>query len=218
MQKLWKKLTPWLDRKPSQVKFSTRFIAYVIDWAIGGVVAGFPAVLLYAAITKRSDMFSDLYVFPALGYPTYFSYIAGFSCLLVAIIYYVYIPYKKYPGQTLGKKWMKIKIMKMNGDPLDLKTLFIRQICGLMLIEGVSMVVSNYLRQMLTLATGIYLEYYLLAIGSLITVISCVLVFNSPSKRAIHDYMAKTRVALETEEYKPVDNKKIKSKHKKKHQ
>ena len=218
MQKLWKKLTPWLDRKPSQVKFSTRFIAYVIDWAIGGVIAGFPAVLLYAAITKRSDMFSDLYVFPALGYPTYFSYIAGFSCLLVAIIYYVYIPYKKYPGQTLGKKWMKIKIMKMNGDPLDLKPLFIRQICGLMLIEGVSMVVSNYLRQMLTLATGIYLEYYLLAIGSLITVISCVLVFNSPSKRAIHDYMAKTRVALETEEYKPVDNKKIKSKHKKKHQ
>ena len=218
MQKLWKKLTPWLDRKPSQVTFSTRFIAYVIDWAIGGVIAGFPAVLLYAAITKRSDMFSDLYVFPALGYPTYFSYIAGFSCLLVAIIYYVYIPYKKYPGQTLGKKWMKIKIMKMNGDPLDLKTLFIRQICGLMLIEGVSMVVSNYLRQMLTLATGIYLEYYLLAIGSLITVISCVLVFNSPSKRAIHDYMAKTRVALETEEYKPVDNKKIKSKHKKKHQ
>ena len=100
MQKLWKKLTPWLDRKPSQVKFSTRFIAYVIDWAIGGVIAGFPAVLLYAAITKRSDMFSDLYVFPALGYPTYFSYIAGFSCLLVAIIYYVYIPCLLYTSDA----------------------------------------------------------------------------------------------------------------------
>lgn len=214
MRNLWKKLTSWLDRKPSQVKFSTRLIAYAIDWAIGGVIAGFPAVLLYAAVTKRSDMFSNLYVFPALGYPTYWAYIAGILCIIVAFVYFVYIPYKKYPGQTLGKKWMKIKIMRLDGEPLDLKTLMIRQIGGLMLIEGVSMVVANYLRQMLTLLTGFYVEYYLLAIGSFITVISCILVFNTPSHRAIHDYMAKTRVALENEVYVP---KKERIKNKKRH-
>lgn len=217
MQNLWKKLTPWLDRKPSQVKFSTRFIAYVIDWALGGIIAGFPAVLIFAAVTKSSDMFSDLYVFPALGFPVYWSYIAGLLCILVAIIYYVYIPYKKYPGQTLGKKWMKIKIMRLDGEDLDLKTLIIRQVFGLILIEGVAVVVANYLRQMLTLATGVYVEYYLLAIGSVITVISCIFVFNTPSARAIHDYMAKTRVALETEEYVPADSKKTKIRHKKRH-
>lgn len=103
MQKLWRKLTPWLDRKPTKVKFITRFIAYVIDWAIGGIIAGFPAVFIYAAVTKRSDMFSDLYVFPALDFPIYWSFIAGIFCVLVALVYYVYIPYKKYPGQTLGK-------------------------------------------------------------------------------------------------------------------
>lgn len=215
MQNLWKKLTPWLDRKPSKVKFSTRFIAYVIDWALGGIIAGFPAVLIFAAVTKSSDMFSDLYVFPALGFPVYWSYIAGLLCILVAIVYYVYIPYKKYPGQTLGKKWMKIKIMRLDGEDLDLKTLIIRQVFGLILIEGVAVVVANYLRQMLTLATGVYVEYYLLAIGSVITVVSCIFVFNTPSARAIHDYMAKTRVALETEEYVPADSKK--TRHKKRH-
>lgn len=217
MQKLWRKLTPWLDRKPTKVKFITRFIAYVIDWAIGGIIAGFPAVFIYAAVTKRSDMFSDLYVFPALDFPVYWSFVAGIFCVLVALVYYVYIPYKKYPGQTLGKKWMKIKIMRLDGQPLDLKTLFIRQILGLMLLEGVSMVVTNYIRQMLTLATGFYLDYYLLAFGSFITVISCILVFNTPSARAIHDYMAKTRVALEDEEYH-VTEKKKKSKSKLKNQ
>lgn len=214
MQKLWKKLTPWLDRKPSKVKFSTRLAAYVIDWAIGGIIGGFPAVLLYAAVTKSSDMFSNLYVFPAMGFPVYWAYLAGVSCIIVALVYFVYIPYKKCPGQTLGKKWMKIKIMRLDGKPLDLKTLMIRQVGGLMLLEGVSMVVANYLRQMLTLASGYYVEYYLLALGSVITVVSCVLVFNSPSGRAIHDYMAKTRVALEGEEFVP---NKEKAKRKKRH-
>lgn len=112
---------------------------------------------------------------------------------------------------------MKIKIMRLDGQPLDLKTLFIRQILGLMLLEGVSMVATNYIRQMLTLATGFYLDYYLLAFGSFITVISCILVFNTPSARAIHDYMAKTRVALEDEEYH-ITEKKKKSKSKLKNQ
>lgn len=217
MRNLWKKLTPWLDRKPSKVEVIPRVGAYVIDWALGGIIAGFPAVLIYAALADTSDMFSNLYVFPALGFPVYWSYFAGILCVLVALFYYVYIPYKKYPGQTLGKRAMKLKIMRIDGKELDLKTLVIRQVLGLLLIEGVAVVVANYIRQMLTLATGIYLEYYLLAIGSAITIVSCILVYTTPSKRAIHDYMANTRVALVDEVYQPVISKKEKAKQKKKH-
>ena len=74
MRQLWKKLTFWVDRKPSKVNFSTRLIAYALDWAIGGIIAGLPAVAIYGLVTDRSDMFSDLYVFPSLGYSVCWSY------------------------------------------------------------------------------------------------------------------------------------------------
>ena len=58
MRQLWKKLTFWVDRKPSKVNFSTRLIAYALDWAIGGIIAGLPAVAIYGLVTDRSDAVS----------------------------------------------------------------------------------------------------------------------------------------------------------------
>ena len=103
-------------------------------------------------------------------------------------MHYIYIPYKKYPGQKLAKHWLKIKIVN-NDDYSDvsLKTLIIRQGIGLFLLEGSAIVVTNYLRQMLTLATGFYFDYYLKMIGMVITMISGVFVLGSASQRSIHD-------------------------------
>lgn len=218
MHHLWKKLTAWIDRKPTKVKFSTRVIAYIIDWVIGGIISGLPAVFIYAGVTGRSDMFSDLYVFPALGFSVAWSYLAGCLCVIFGLIYYVYIPYKKYPGQTLGKRWMKLKMIKADGTDIDLKTLLIRQGIGLMLLESGAIVVSTYIRQMLTLLTGIYLEYYIIAVGSFLTIISAVIVFNTPSARSIHDYLAKTRVVLESENFNQISTiQKNKPRHKRRH-
>ena len=209
IQLLWAKHTKWLDRNPVKVPVSKRVIAYAIDWAVGGIISGFPAVLFYGGITGRSDMFSDLYVFPSLGFPTYWSYLAGILCIVVAFVYYIYIPYKKYPGQTLAKHWLKIKIVN-NDDYSDvsLKTLIIRQGVGLFLLEGSAIVVTNYLRQMLTLATGFYFDYYLKMIGMVITMISGVFVLGSASQRSIHDYLAKTRVVGEDEKPAKIKEKK----------
>jgi len=201
VRSLWEKLTWWVDKKTSKVSLGKRLIAYLIDWFLGGIIGGFPAVLIFALVTDSSDMFGSLYDLPALDYPTYWSYIIGISCLVVGLIYYVYIPLKKYPGQTLGKKIMKIKIMRVDGDPLNLKTLIIRQVIGLMLLEGTAVVVSIYLWQMLTLATKFYIENYSTIVTYAITLLSTILVYITPSRRSIHDYMAKTRVALEEEVY-----------------
>lgn len=213
LQMIWMKLTKWMDKEPVKVPVSKRAIAYVLDWAIGGIICGFPAVLIFALVTGSSDMFSDLYVFPGMGFPEYWSYIAGILCIVVAFVYYIYVPYKVYPGQTLAKHWMKIKIVN-NEDygNITFKQLLIRQGIGLFLLEGSAIVVSNYFRQMLTLATGFYVEYYLEIIGGIITIISGMLVFGTVSQRSIHDYLAKTRVIGEDEKQA---KKKIKKKNRK---
>ncbi|MCD7840818.1 MAG: RDD family protein [Erysipelotrichaceae bacterium] len=208
MHYLWKRYTKWIDRKPSKVGFSTRFIAYLLDWAIGGIITGLPAVFIYGGVTGRSDMFSDLYVFPSLGFGEYWSYIAGVLCIVTFIIYFIYIPYKVYPGQTLGKRIMKIKILRVDEKPLDIKTLIVRHIIGLALLESTATVVANYIRQMITLLLKFDFEYYLAIIGMLITIISTIMVYNTPSRRAIHDYLAHTRVASISESLKSDKRKK----------
>lgn len=96
MHKSWEKVTSWIDKKPSNVSISKRLLAYIIDWCLGGIITGFPAVLIYSAVTKKGDMFSNLYVFASLGYSNGWAYLAGGICFIAALIYYVYIPYKKY--------------------------------------------------------------------------------------------------------------------------
>ena len=99
-------------------------------------------------VTKRDDMFSDLYVFAALGFPKWWGYVAGFLCLVVAVIYFV---------------------------------------------------------------------YYLTAIGAILTIISGVMVYNTGSRRAIHDYIAKTTVVGIEEEAPVPKNRKERRKKRNKH-
>ncbi|MDF2883505.1 MAG: hypothetical protein K0R54_4062 [Clostridiaceae bacterium] len=197
MRKLWGKITSWVDKKPSNVSISTRLMAYAIDWCLGGILTGFPAVFIYTMVTKKTDMFSNFYVFASLGYSNGWAYLAGSLCLIAALIYYVYIPYKKYHGQTVGKHMFKIKMVKRDYSDIDLKTLLIRQVIGLMMIEGAAIVMTSYLRQLLTLMTGFYFEYYLGIAGRILTIVSGIMVLSTPSHRAIHDYISGTMVVSE---------------------
>lgn len=76
---------------------------------------------------------------------------------------------------------------------------------------------NSEVRQMLTLATGIYFEYYLTAIGAVLTIISGVMVYNTGSRRAIHDYIAKTTVVGIEEEAPVPKNRKERRKKRNKH-
>ncbi|WP_282708516.1 RDD family protein [Ligilactobacillus sp. Marseille-Q7487] len=194
MHALWNYLTILIDKTPSNVKVSSRLIAYIIDWAVGGIFAGIPSVLIYAGVTKSSKMFSNLYVFPAQGYGTLWSYIAGILCVLFGLWYYVYVPYKIYPGQTLGKHWCKLEIKKTDGTSLTLKDLLIRQFIGLTLLEGVAITITRYIWEMLTLATSFYIDSYISIVATIITMISMMLVIATPSSKALHDYLSKTSV------------------------
>lgn len=191
------KITRWIDNTPNELPFNKRFGAYVIDWALGGIFLGLPAVFTYGAITGKSDMFSDLYVFPSLGYGTFWSYFAGILSILFALFYYVYIPWKIYPGQTIGKKWLKLKIVNLDGSNVSLKGLLMRYVVGMFIFESGSIVVCGYIRQMITLMTGVYVETIWQWIGTILFILSSMLAAGTKSHRAFHDYIGKTKVVVE---------------------
>lgn len=194
---LFSKLFGWIDETTNDVPFNKRLGAYLLDWAIGGVFLGLPATLLYGFITKRSDMFSDLYVFPALGFSVCWSYIAGLLCVLFALFYYVYVPWKIYPGQTLGKKWLRIKIVNLDGTDVSLKGLLLRYVVGMFLLESGALVVGSYIRQMITLLLAFNVDYYWQWLGIILFIASAMLAAGTASHRALHDYIGKTKVVLE---------------------
>lgn len=188
------KIFRWLDQTPNDIALNKRFLAYLIDWTLGGVFSGFPAVLMYGIITGKSDMFSNLYVFEAMGYPMMYGIIAGLLCILFALFYYVYVPWKIYPGQTLGKKICGVKIVKLDGSQVGLKTLLLRQAFAIFLLEGSVLIISNYIRQLVTIITRFYVDGVWQWIAVIITVASVALVVYCKSHRALHDYVGGTTV------------------------
>ncbi len=189
-----KKLFSWIDRTPNDAAPATRFYAYLIDWVVGGILCALPAVLMYGGLTKRNDVFTDLYVFPALGFDRAWSYLAGGLCIAAAIIYFVYIPWKKNPGQTFGKKIMKIKVVNNDGSTASFRSLFIREFVGMMIVESGAIVVGAYFRQIATLLLSYDVDYWWQLIGNFLLIVSGILVFSTASHRALHDYLAGTKV------------------------
>lgn len=196
MKSLYFKCLALIDQTPTKVDMPKRLGAYLVDWIVGGILTGLPAVLIYGAVSGRSDMFSDLYVFESLGLNPMWAYISGILCILLGIFYYVIVPLKIYPGQTLGKKWAGIRVVKLNGDRVDLKTMLMRQVVGIFLIEGAVYIVSNYIRQLVTLSLRFYVDYYWQLFGMAVTLISVILIVKTLSHRAIHDYIAHTKLEL----------------------
>ena len=190
MTGLYTKLYAITDHTPCDVDTPKRFGAYILDWVVGGIFTGLPAVLLYSGLTKKQDMFGGLYVFESLGYARSWAFLAGALCILFALFYYVYVPWRIWPGQTLAGYRME----KTNGTAVDLITLLKRQAIGGFLLEGAAFVASNYIRQLVTLSLSYYVDYYWQIAGMILTALSLILVMKTDSHRALHDYLAKTRV------------------------
>lgn len=148
MTGIYTKLYAITDHTPCDVDTLKRLGAYIVDWVVGGIFTGLPAVLLYSGLTKKQDMFGGLYVFESLGYARGWAFLAGALCILFALFYFVYVPWRIWPGQTLGKHIAGYRIEKTDGTAVDLLTLLKRQVIGGFLLEGAAFVASNYIRQL----------------------------------------------------------------------
>ena len=135
-----------------------------------------------------------------LKFPTPFGLLAGSLALLFAVFYFVIVPTYIYPGQTLGKRLCKIAIVKDNGTKVGLKDLLLRQIVGIFIIEGSIVTASAIWHQLAELLTGVKLVTPLMYVGMVVSIISALLVAFGKRHKAIHDYVAQTKVVMVSRE------------------
>lgn len=179
-------ITPNYDKK--------RIFAVVIDWLLGGTLSGLPAVITFAQLTGSSKPVKDLYIFEALGYGKVWTIGVAISCLLIGFIYYVIIPWKVWPGQTLGKKLTNLKIVKLDESIPSFLDYFVRNFMFLFFVEGVATPLSMYIKVLLTTMTRVYMDNYLSWIWNIITMLSFIMLIYSKRHLAIHDLDTKTKV------------------------
>lgn len=180
--------------KPNNIGFLRRFISYMMDWYIGGMLTSLPIILTYTAMNSSNigTIEQNINIFE---YPL--NIIIGLASFMVAALYYVYVPMFINNGQTLGKKIMKLRIVNNDYTQASKKQLFIRQFVIILLLEGSLYTSSNMLHQVLNEVTGANIVSIYNTIGIAITALSALLVVIFKSRRALHDIITSTRVVAE---------------------
>lgn len=185
----------FLDRTATDVSPAKRVCAYLIDWFLSSLAALFPICMLWTAITGQTETMTQATVFALRDQaglmPAVLAAIAG---LILSLAYMVIIPWKVTPGQTPGKRIMNLKMVSKDGSPLGLKKLLIRQVLGLLLLEGMLYTGSSLLQDTISLTTGLNLTGILTYASLIMTAISLIMAMAAPSRCMLHDYLAGSRI------------------------
>ena len=96
-------------------------------------------------------------------------------------------------GHTLGKRWMKIKIADSSGGEASAGQLIIRQLAGIIILEGSLVSASTIWHQLVTILTGVNVVTALMYAGMAVSLVSAVLTLAG-RRRAIHDRISGTVV------------------------
>lgn len=167
---------------------SKRFIAYLIDWYIGALATAFPIAVISQKL-NGTMLNQDI-----TSFQEPYGMIGGVLALICACLYYIVVPMYVTKGQTLGKRICKVKIVKDNNKDVDLLSLLLRQMVGIIIIEGTLVSASALWHQLFTMITGIEVVGILMYAGFVLTGASVLMVAFSKSHKAIHDYLGNTKV------------------------
>lgn len=184
-----KKKSPY--HKANQTK---RFVAYVIDWFLGSLMIMFPISMYYLAMTNDIESVSNANI--AVIYQMFGKGSAltiGLLAAVLGIFYYVVVPYL-LKGQTIGKKFLDLKIVNVDESEVTFATMFKRQFVILIIFETYIYSVSHLLVYMLELVLNTEVIMYFYSFGMLVSIVSCLLVAFSKSHMAVHDLFARTKV------------------------
>lgn len=125
-----------------------RTFAFLLDWYLGSAFSAVPVGILWNMQTGEEVINTDITLFESP-----YGWLAGLLGLLFGAVYYYVVPLKVWRGQTLGKRLMDIRITGEDGQPLSAGSLALRQIVGVMILEGSFMLTGQYVLQMLNMLT-----------------------------------------------------------------
>lgn len=173
---------------PEPGSLSRRFFAYLIDWYVGALAGAIPISIIASQVT------GDVTNQNILDLPAPFGLVAGALSLLFAWGYFVAVPAFVWPGQTLAKRFLGLRIATLDGDDPSLGKLMIRQVLGLFIIDGTLVAASAIWHQMLTIVTGVNFVTPLMYAGFAITLVNVAMIVMRKDRRCIHDLISGTQV------------------------
>lgn len=180
-------LTNYKKRKIETAPINKRAFAFVLDWYLGSAFSAIPVVFLWNKLTGETIVNTDLTLFESP-----YGLLAGVLGLVFGCFYFFVLPAFVWEGQTFGKKLLKLKIVADDGSTLSISRMALRQILGIIFMEGAFMLTGNYFTQMISLLTmeqaGQYISYLmvLMFVGSVL--------LTSQNKQSIHDMLAQSIV------------------------
>ena len=185
------------NQKPKKGRggyFVKRAVAFILDWY-------FSSVLANLAISLGQALFGyEIIIVKDLGsFPTYVSLCLLGFIFLTTIFYYMYVPMKVWPGQTLAMRAMQLKAVGLDGKEMTWKQLAVRFLVGCLLIEGTlysfTTISLNYIMTLIPGDAGQLLDIIvggIMGICSVISVGYCL--YDRNHSQLFHDKLAKTEV------------------------
>lgn len=181
--------------KKVNVNNFSRIVAYIIDWYVATMVSSIPIVIITSIVNHTTVITQELNKLPLM-----WGVITGILAIIFYLGYYFVLELKVYKGQTFGKRIMKLKVVKDDGNDVDFKSILLREGLGVMIIEGYLANSSSYLRQIIQLFTDVNIMDISVYLFGIISAISILMGVASPSRKMIHDYIAKTHIISTKEE------------------
>lgn len=166
-----------------------RFIAYVLDWYIMYFIMNLILVISY--YIQEGIVVSNLIPIQ------YFNSRTQIQILLILcaffIVYTCVLPLL-WDGKTIGKKICKIKVKSLG--KLTFTQLVVRNLFGIVILEGCLNPLSNYIRNVFLLYVSRDLVQYMVYFSTFIGIVSIICMFVTPKKKMIHDLISKTEVGV----------------------
>lgn len=179
-----------------KLKASPRFDrlgAFIVDYVLYMTVISIFMILMY--FIDQRDLSGNVTL---AGFSSTMRILVNITGILIYLGLTVFVPTKIFPGQSIGKKVMQLKVVTSNQGVAKWYHYLAREIFGALTLEGTTLVymVSNLTRDLMAILLN--LDQQMIqqwqTIATFIFIFSVLLAALTPQRRMFKDYLAQTQV------------------------
>lgn len=169
------------------MNIARRFSAYIIDWYLSTMLCMLPTVIFQSIQAK------DLILENRIdNLPLNTGFLSTILSIALFMIYYCVIPLYNEHNQTPGRRFMNLGILKKGNLKVDFTSLFIREVIGVLLLQGVLTTVSIYFMSLTQQILHTDVVPYFHGFYYLMILISLISYFFTKTHTTIHDRISGT--------------------------